>query len=287
MEAPLIVGVDGSGPSLQALDWAVDEAVRRDVRLRVLYASRWERYEGHRPPFGTGRSAMRQYAEHIVAQAVERAGRRASTADVTGQVVQDDPASALTKAAREASVVIVGSRGHGTFSGLLLGSVSLPVAAHATSPVVVVRGSEKNVQGGYGQIVLGVSAPERAAATAEFALREAELHGASVLAVRAWRCPVHEVPDCPTDDVEAHQVRAEDELRGALRQPRQAHSAVTVRTQPEEGRARDVLVAASALCDLLVVGARRRGSGFGLQLGPVGHAALHHSACPVAVVPHD
>ncbi|MGH4031195.1 universal stress protein [Actinomycetota bacterium Odt1-20B] len=287
MEGPLIVGVDGSEPSLQALDWATDEALRRSVELRVLHASRWERYEGRQPSLGTGRGAVRQYAGHIAAQAVERARRRAPLATVSSRVVPDDPASALVAAAREASLVIVGSRGHGTFSGLLLGSVSLPVAAHADAPVIVVRGNDKNVQGGFGQIALGVSVPERAAAAAEFALHEAELHEASLLAVRAWRCPAHELPDYPTDDFEAHRVRAEDELALALRQPRQAHDAVAVHAQPQEGRARDVLVAASALCDLLVVGARRRRSGFGLQLGPVGHAALHHSACPVAVVPHD
>ncbi|MDF3142987.1 universal stress protein, partial [Streptomyces sp. T21Q-yed] len=53
-----------------------------------------------------------------------------------------------------------------------------------------------------------------------------------------------------------------------------------------EGHARRVLVDASHEADLLVVGARRREGHFGLQLGRVAHAVLHHSACPVAVVPH-
>jgi nucleotide-binding universal stress UspA family protein len=63
------------------------------------------------------------------------------------------------------------------------------------------------------------------------------------------------------------------------------HPSVRVRRQTVEGLARKVLVEASATADLLVVGARRRHGQFGLQLGRVAHAALHHSACPVAVVP--
>ncbi|MFD8565436.1 universal stress protein [Streptomyces sp. NPDC059639] len=287
MEGPLIIGVDGSEPSLQALDWAVDEAVRRAGTLHVLHASRWERYESRQPSFGTGRGAMERYAEHIAAQAVERAHKRAPELEITAEVVAQDPATALTEASHDAGVLVVGSRGHGTFVGLLLGGVSLPVAAHARCPVVVVRGHEKNVRSGFGQVALGVGDPERAAAATRFAFRAAELRRARLVALRAWRCPAHELPDHPTTDSEAHVVRAENELTAALHDPAERYTSVPVHAVQEEARARDVLVAASALSDLLVVGARRRGSGFGLQLGPVGHAVLHHSACPVAVVPHD
>ncbi|MFJ8932865.1 universal stress protein [Streptomyces sp. NPDC102364] len=287
MERTLIVGIDGSEPSLHALDWAVDEAVRRATELRIVYASRWEQYEAHLPSNSLDRSSLQQHAEHLAAQGVERARQRAPQLTITSQVVPQDPTAALVEASRDAGAVVVGSRGHGTFTGLLLGSVSLPVAAHAECPVVVVRGNDKNVQGGLGQITLGVGDPERAGEAAEFALREAEMRGTDVLALRAWRCPAHEIPDYPTADSEAHVVRAENELTSALHDPREAHSSVTVRAHPYEGRARDVLVEASALSDLLVVGARRRRSGVGLQLGPVSHAVLHHSACPVAVVPHD
>ncbi|MEU6394661.1 universal stress protein [Streptomyces sp. NPDC046939] len=285
-ERPLIVGVDGSESSLQALDWAADEAVRRGARLRLLHASRWERYEGHAPALGLGREGGRQLADHIVAQATERVRRRATGLHVTAQVTASDPVGALVEASRDAAMVVVGSRGHGTFAGLLLGSVSLPVAAHAEAPTVVVRGHDKNVHGGFDEIVLGLGDPERASAAVEFALREAELRGAGLLALRAWRCPAHEIPDYPTDDVGVHRIRAENELTAALHEAHAVHAGVTLREMPREGHARDLLVEASALSDLLVVGARRRRSGVGLQLGPVGHAVLHHSACPVAVVPH-
>ncbi|WP_338693131.1 universal stress protein [Streptomyces sp. Q6] len=287
MERPLIVGVDGSEPSLQALDWAVDEAVRRSVALRVVHASRWEWYEGHQPSFDVHRRSVRQYAEHIVAQAAERAARRSSEVKLDTQVVPEDPSAALIEAAKDASAVVVGSRGRGVLSGLLLGSVSLPVAAYAETPVVVVRGGDANLSAGFGQITVGVGEARQATAALEFALREAELRGAEVFAVRTWRCPAHEGVAYPTSDSEAHQVRAENELESALGAPRAAHASVPLRAHAHEGRARDVLLEASALSDLLVVGARRRDGRVGLQLGPVNHAVLHHSACPVAIVPHD
>ncbi len=283
----MIVGIDGSDPSLQALDWAVDEAVLRNTDLRIVHASRWERYEALQPSSGLTRGSLRQHSEHLVAQALERARKRAPQARISSHIAEKDPSSALVEASREAGVIVVGSRGRGTFSGLLLGSVSLPVAAHAECPVVVVRGSDKNVHGGFGRIALGVGAPEQAPTAADFAFHEAELRRAEVLALRAWRCPAHELPDYPTDDSQAHVVRAENELAVALHDPREAHAGVRAHAEPHEGRARDVLVEASALSDLLVVGARRRHSSVGLQLGPVGHAVLHHAACPVAVVPLD
>lgn len=283
----MIVGVDGSDPSLQALDWAVDEAALRNTELRIVHASRWERYEAPQPSSGLTRSNLRRHAEHLVAQAVERARKRAPQVRISSDIAEKDPSAALVEASREAGVMVVGSRGRGTFTGLLLGSVSLPVAAHAECPVIVVRGNDKNVHGGFGQITLGVGDPQRAAAAPEFAFHEAELRHAEVLALRAWRCPAHELPDYPTDDSQAHVVRAEDELTTVLHDPREAHGSVREHAEPREGRARDVLVEASAHSDLLVVGARRRRSSVGLQLGPVGHAVLHHAACPVAVVPHD
>ncbi|MGW7363717.1 universal stress protein [Streptomyces sp. NPDC054841] len=79
VERPLIVGVDGSSPSLDALDWAVDEAVLHGVPLHVVHASRWQWYEGHTPSFGADRSAVQTEAENIAASAAERAQLRSGS----------------------------------------------------------------------------------------------------------------------------------------------------------------------------------------------------------------
>ncbi|WJV44747.1 universal stress protein [Streptomyces flavofungini] len=286
MERELIVGADGSEESLSAVDWAVDEAVRREVPLRIVYASAWERYEVRKPSFSIHRGAARTFAEHIPAQAIARAHTRAPGLKVTSEVLAEDPATALVR--ESAGAVVVGCRGRGELAGLLLGSVSLSVAAHAASPVIVVRGGRQNRDGGFQRVVVGVDEADEAGAVVAFALRAAELRRGELRAVHAWRCPAHQAPEPPraADATDFHQLRAETRLDVVLRDVEQQHAAVTVRRDAVEGLARAALLDASTTADLLVVGARRRKGHIGMQLGPVNHAVLHHSACPVAVVPH-
>ncbi|MBA4863059.1 universal stress protein [Streptomyces sp. PSKA54] len=291
MDLPVVVGVDGSEPSLQTVDWAVDEAARHGVPLRLIYASLWERYAGTSPLSGTARPSEEIMAEQIIASGVERARRRNADVKVSGEVVPDDAVSALLQAGHEASVLVTGSRGRGELTELLLGPVSLTVAARAgVCPVIVVRGSEPNRQGDFQRVVVGVGdSPERLAAV-RFAFREAEARGCPLHAVRAWRFPAHEHVEHPfaADDAErVHEQQASTELTDALREALEEHPRVQVHAQTIEGSAHRALLHASAEADLLVVGALRRHGDFGLQLGRVAHAALHHAHCPVAVVPQQ
>lgn len=73
MELPLVVGVDGSDSGLEAADRAGDEGARHGVPVRLVHASRWERYEGGRPSFTTGRPSDVVLADGIVASCAERA----------------------------------------------------------------------------------------------------------------------------------------------------------------------------------------------------------------------
>ncbi|MEV5976661.1 universal stress protein [Streptomyces sp. NPDC052114] len=286
MDKPLIVGVDGSDPSLRALDWAVDEAAAHGVALHVVHAPRWSRYEGHEPSFGVERPSTRVLADHIAASAVERALRRTASVKVTSDVLSEDPAAALVRLGAEAGAVVVGSRGRGGPAGVLLGSVGLYVAAHATSPVVVVRGREESPRGGSRALCVGVGDPREAADALEFAFREALTHQAALTVVHAWRCPAREVSDVPAPTDDEHRRRAEEHVAQALSEVTEAHPGVVPRREIVEGHARTALLDAARTADLLVVGARRRKGHVGMQLGPVNHAALHHAACPVAVVPH-
>ncbi|MEU9795785.1 universal stress protein [Streptomyces sparsogenes] len=288
METPMVVGVDGSDSSLDAVDWAVDEAARHGVPLRLVYGSLWERYEGGRPSFGTDRPADEIMAEHIIASCAERARLRDPGVKVSGEVLPEDAVSALLRAGQEAGALITGSRGRGELTGRLLGSVGLAVAGRAECPVIVVRGTERNRRGAFGRVVVGVGDPAEGSGAVGFALREAEARGCALEAVRAWRCPAHEHVDHPLladDAARVHAERASAELTDVLREAVRDHPGVDVRREPVEGPAHKVLVEMSADADLLVVGAPRRQGRFGLQLGRVAHALLHHSHCPVAVVP--
>jgi nucleotide-binding universal stress UspA family protein len=136
----IVVGVDGSEHSIAALRWAVEEARLRQARVLAVYA--W------RPPHvSTAHEALhvleveldlgqeaRELLKTIVAEAVP-----GTDVEIEQVVSEGSAASALLDAAEGADLLVVGSRGRGGFTGLLLGSVSQQVAQHARCPVVVVR----------------------------------------------------------------------------------------------------------------------------------------------------
>ncbi|MFF7313498.1 universal stress protein [Streptomyces sp. NPDC008137] len=288
MELPLVVGVDGSDGSLPAVDWAVDEAARHGLPLRLVYGSLWERYEGHAPSVGLDRPARQVLADHVVASAAERAGRRNPDVKVSTDVLHADAAEVLLLEGNNATALITGSRGRGELKGLLLGSVGLAVAARAHCPVIVVRGDKAGLSGTHERILLGAGGPDTGEEAARFAFREAEARGCVLDVVRTWRCPAHEnagTAVAAEASGQEHEERARSELDALLREVAADHPGVRVHRTTVEGPAGQVLVHRSAAADLVIVGARRRQGHFGLQLGRVAHTLLHHAECPVAVVP--
>lgn len=132
----IVVGVDGSEESRAALEWAITEARLRQARIHLVTA--W-----YYPPMasavgdGVFDDTFRNASERTLADFV--ATVTDAGVPVTGDVVENTPAGALLDAARGADLLIVGSRGHGGFTGLLLGSVSAHLAHHAPCPVLIVR----------------------------------------------------------------------------------------------------------------------------------------------------
>lgn len=284
MTSPMVVGVDGSESSLRAVDWAAEEAARHGVPLRIVHAYRWYRYEGTALAREFGKPSEHVTSEDILTVATRRARRHHADLSVTTEAVPEEPEYVLLREARNASAVIMGTRGRGELTGLLLGSVSLTVATEAHCPVVVIRGDHDNraADGRHGRIVVGVA--DAPTAAVRFAYEEARRRGAALDAVRAWRCPAHDTADHPllTGTPERlHEERAAKELEAALAG---APADVRLRRHTVEGPARRALLAASHEADLLIVGRRHPGQ-FGHRLGRIAHTLLHHSACPVAVVP--
>ncbi|MET9295841.1 universal stress protein [Streptomyces sp. NPDC003077] len=309
VERPVVVGVDGSNGGMEAVDRAADEARHRGLPLRVVYASLWERYEGRVPSWTTRRAPETAEAERIVAGAVRRAERRAPGVKAVPHIAPQDAVTALTEAARSAELLVVGHRGRGELASLLLGSVSLGVAARARCPVLVVRG-DRRAGGHHGvwesagdgvmpgtafrpapeyRVVVGVDEEPRDDAPVAFAFAEAALRHGAVETVHAWRCGGSGLPEeggpCHGRR-EDHERRAAGLLDEAARAAVAAHPDVPLMLRTAEGTARDVLLTASTTADLLVVGTERRRGAHGLQLGLTDHAVLHHAHCPVAVVPH-
>ncbi|WP_262064172.1 universal stress protein [Streptomyces sp. STR69] len=287
MTLPMVVGVDGSEPSLRAVDWAADEASLRGVPLRVVYASLWERYEGTSIAEGLAKPDEQVMAEDIVDTAARRARRRHPELAVSGEVLAEEPEYALVRESRSASMLVTGTRGRSGLAEALLGSVSLIVAGHAQCPMVVVRGNHDNQArtGTHGRIVVGVGEKPAGSAAVRFAFDEARRRGVPVDVVRAWRWPAHETTDHPLmsgEPARLHEQQAVEALDTALQD---VPADVEAHRRTVEGHTRTVLVDASRDADLLVIGAKRRSGHYGLQLGRVAHGVLHHSACPVVVVP--
>ncbi|MGW6404099.1 universal stress protein [Streptomyces sp. NPDC055134] len=284
------MGVDGSESSMRAVDWAADEAVLRKVPLRLVYASLWERYEGAALAETLGRTSEQALEDNILDTAARRAQGRDADLKVTTEVLPEDAVSALLNEGRIACALVLGSRGRSRVAELLLGSVCLAVAARANCPVIVLRGShdDQASNGMLRRIAVGVGEEQQNSEALRFAFQEAQRRGAALDAVRAWRCPAHESADHPLlagEPARLHEERAVEILESALNQFAAEYPSVELRRRTAEGPARRVLLDASTRADLLVVGARRRKGHLGLQLGQVAHTALHHSRCPVAVVP--
>ncbi|WP_338702701.1 universal stress protein [Streptomyces sp. Q6] len=288
MALPLVVGVDGSEASLRAVDWAAREAAVRGYALRLVHASLWEKYEDDAPAVPLGpRPGRHDLAHQILRTAVARAAASRPEVRVSTEAVAEDPETALLRAARNAVALVTGRTGRGPVQELLLGSVSLAVAAHAQCPVIVVRGSTAGVTGTHQRILLGVGDHESADSATRFAFAEAAARHCVLDAVRTWRAPAGRTADHPLlsgDPARQCEQAAEDVLADALRGPARVHPDVPVRPVTVEGPARRILIDRSAAADLVIVGARRRHGHFGLQLGRVAHAVLHHADCPVVVV---
>jgi nucleotide-binding universal stress UspA family protein len=135
---PVVVGVDGSPRSMDALRWAADEAKLRGVTLRVVHA--WTGV----PPMYTGYyplldgAAIEKAARTLLDDTVERILGGRSDVNVEASLVYGHAANSLIEAADTAQLLVVGTRGHGGFAELLLGSTSHQCLTHANCPVAVI-----------------------------------------------------------------------------------------------------------------------------------------------------
>ena len=143
MQAPVVVGVDGSESSQHALRWGAFLASTMGVGLRAVIA--WEPL-GHYSWGTAGWAAFpadwnpEQEAAGVLERAIDAVFAEQRPDALTTSVREGTAARVLLAVGKDASALVVGSRGHGGFAGLLLGSVSSACSEHATCPVLVVHG---------------------------------------------------------------------------------------------------------------------------------------------------
>ena len=138
----IVVGIDGSQPSRLALQWAARQAELTGATMEAIHA--WDVPAVISiAPVAIELDVLEKAAEQVVAECVFEVRHAFPSLPVRGRVVQGNAASVLIRAARDADLLVVGSRGHGGFVGALLGSVSQHCVHHATCPVVVIRGTHE------------------------------------------------------------------------------------------------------------------------------------------------
>jgi nucleotide-binding universal stress UspA family protein len=139
----IVVGVDGSDNSRAALLWAYDEAAHHGASLTAVMT--WHAPVmpmsppyGSLPPEGYD-SQPRRDALALLERLTGELDARSPAVDVRSSMEEGNPAKVLIERSKEADLLVVGSRGHGGFAGMLLGSISQHLVAHAECPVVVIR----------------------------------------------------------------------------------------------------------------------------------------------------
>ena len=285
--ARVVVGVDGSESSLEAVRLAAREAALRHCPLHVVHAFVWALMNvplgPH--PLGPPDGGLRNEAERLVKTALEEAETAAPGVPVTSEIIDGAAAPVLIGEASDARMVVVGDRGLGGFSGLIVGSVAVQLTSHATCPVVVVRGEARSGK----FIAVGVDGSEVSNRAVGFAFEEASLRGVPLAVVHAWRFPVSAEPGDMLPLVYDQEELAADEERLAAEATMgwsERYPDVEVIRRLHRGHPAKALVEESDRAELVVVGARGRGGFTGLLLGSVSQAVLHHSHCPVAIVHH-
>jgi nucleotide-binding universal stress UspA family protein len=277
----IIVGVDGSAESDVALRWAAHEAHRHGATLTVLHAYEQAEYGIRTPLNDAYHGDSQRVATAIVDSAVTEVRALTPAVRVWGETTSAAAGACLIRAANPGTMVVVGNRGRGGFTGLLLGSVSQHVAAHASGPVVVVRSRTIRPDG---PVVVGVDDVIGSDHTLAVAFEEATLSGTRLVLLHTYHLVVRTWGLAPEVEDAYVRLAVESNRLAAVVAPwREKFPTMQVQTVAAEGQAAARLVDASATAQLVVVGSRGHGGFAGLLLGSVGLHLLHHAECPVLI----
>ena len=283
---PIVAGTDGSEESLRAVSWAAREAALRGAPLRIVGTAELlprmsPRAGASGSTYDTVTDVLDKDRDRALATAAELAARTAAGVLIDTDELTGPTAQAVTAAGSGALMLVLGSRGAGAFTALLLGSVSRYATSHASSPVVVVRDESPAP---HQLIGVGIADTESCRDALTFALEEASLRHAGLHAIHSWHMPQSEITRAgpmPTESRAQAAADAASQLAGLLDECRAKYPDVEVTHEVVHGHPGRALVGLSARTDLVVIGRRAGAPG----PGSVRHALLNHAHGPVAVVP--
>jgi nucleotide-binding universal stress UspA family protein len=267
-QSAVVVGIDGSQAAIHAAEWAVDEAISREVPLRLVEVIP-ERVEPA-PLASVGNVRMEveygQTALRIACAAVEAAGKPVK---VETAVIEGDPAAVLIAESRDAEMICVGSVGIGRFAKALLGSTAAELAEAAHCPVAIIRSQRRQLKPHSALIVVAVDDSPDSDDVVEQAIEEARLRDAPVLALGVLRKDSGDMP-C-------------DELNRRVQGWSQRHPGVKIYAGNTRTDIADFVAIMDRTVQLAVIGSAYADQVARL-LGPHRHPILGHAECSILVV---
>lgn len=281
----VVVAVDGSKQALVAVRWAARTAKRANRPLHIVSAS-----PGLAPRFSLRplsaeeeiHRAAKEYADRATSEAAEAAEKAAPGVRTERDVIEGKPSLVLRQVSSRAYLLVVGRRGLGGVRGLLMGSVSTDVAAHADCPVVVVPAEGGSAEG---PVVIGVDGSPVSTEAIEQGFQQAEFLDTSVTAVHAYGGFSGQAYFADSRAVLTRmREEAEEALGSQLAGHREDHPDVQVESVVTTGHPAEQISELSEQAQLVVLGSRGRGGFRGLVLGSTSQAVLQVAACPVMII---
>jgi len=300
MPGTIAVGLDGSPESRAAAEWAAREAALRDAAVKLVHVWQPAPEPIAQAPL-LGAETHQHWTERIPREAAEGLALLHPGVEVTTEQRGGNPAGVLRDLAGDAELLVLGSRALSGIGGFLVGSVGQAVVARTEVPVVLVRAGEQAVDEhlkdpvgipsaatGFRPVVLGLDTGSPDDEVLAFGFEEARRRAATLTVVHGWNLPASYAYTMaggydPREDLARAQAGA---LTEVLLPWREKYPDVEVTELSRIGSPASHLIDASHDASLVVVGRRVRRGPFGVHIGAVTHAVMHHATAPVAVVAH-
>ena len=283
----VVAGIDSSSSSYTAFGWAAEEAARRHAVLRLVHAYTMPArgFPGYNPMSHEAQAALRAQGEELLQDTAATLQQTHPSLTIDTRLIRGDPVAALQAQSEHARLTVVGSRGSGRLTGLVLGSVAMAIASTNTAPVAVIHPHQRAFPDG--PVVVGVDGSPTSEAAVAFAFEAAALRQTKLVAVHSWNDAVVDAA-FPEHPILIDPAEIETEERALLSERlagwHEKYPDVVVEQTVVHGRPTPALLGFGETSALIVVGSRGRGGFKGMLLGSTSHALIMHSQCPVVVV---
>jgi nucleotide-binding universal stress UspA family protein len=283
--SPVVVGVDGSPGSDRAVRYAVDEAGRTGVGLRLVHVS--PDYTPTTPMLPLIRDDFEQVGRRLLAEATALVSETAPDCPVTAVLRTGPTVATLLREADGAGLLVLGREHRPRVEAVFTGSTTVGAAARADCPVVCVPPTWAP-DGTGGRVVVGVRSAAHSTELLGHAFAAAQSRDARLVVLHAWK-----LPGSYDDIIEArthsddHARETEATIDPVLEAYRHRHPGVEVELSVVHEQPARALLRAAEGADLLVLGRRAHGLPLVSHLGGTARTLLHEAGCPVQVVPPE